>query len=102
MVHFIKKLFGMAVTDYKALIAAGAVIVDVRTPREFATGNIKGSKNIPLSVLKYKVTELKRPAKPVIAVCASGTRSGIAKVILQDEGLEAYNGGAWQTLQEKI
>jgi phage shock protein E len=35
-------------------------------------------------------------------VCRSGNRSGSAKAILEKEGIEVYNGGAWDSLQNKI
>lgn len=95
-------MFGRKDTDYKALLQKGAIIIDVRTPPEFASGNIKGSRNIPINILKTKINELKKAGKPVIAVCASGARSGMAKSILLGEGIDAYNGGAWNSLYKKI
>jgi len=102
MIAFFKKLFGGNNTDFKALVAGGAIIIDVRSAAEFASGNLKGSRNMPLNTLKGKLTELKKTGKPVIAVCASGIRSGMAKVILAGEGVEVYNGGSWMALQSKI
>jgi hypothetical protein len=40
--------------------------------------------------------------RPVITVCRSGTRSGVAKGILKSAGVEIYNGGAWTSLKNKI
>jgi phage shock protein E len=40
--------------------------------------------------------------KPVITVCRSGARSGMGKSILAAAGLEAYNGGPWDSLQNKL
>ncbi|HWB28842.1 MAG TPA: rhodanese-like domain-containing protein [Chitinophagaceae bacterium] len=102
MLQFVKNMFGGSSTDYKSLVEKGAVIVDVRTPAEFSGGNIKGSRNIPLNILKNKIPELKKSGKPVIAVCASGARSGMAKAIMQHEGIEVYNGGPWSSLLKKI
>lgn len=103
MLQLLKKIFGGgASTDYKALVEKGAIIIDVRTPGEFNSGNIIGSKNIPLNVLKSKTSELKKTGKPVITVCASGARSGMAKAMLLSEGIEAYNGGPWGRLYKEI
>jgi rhodanese-related sulfurtransferase len=99
--NLFKKLFGPAI-DYKSLIEKGAIIVDVRSPGEYKSGHIKGSINIPLETVKQKVGELKKKNKPVITVCRSGNRSGIAKTILASNGIEVYNGGAWDSLQNKI
>jgi rhodanese-related sulfurtransferase len=40
--------------------------------------------------------------KPIITVCRSGSRSGMAKRIIQSAGIEVYNGGPWNVLIEKI
>ena len=46
MFDFIKKLFGGSTVNYSELIENGAVIVDVRTPQEYRSGNIRGSLNM--------------------------------------------------------
>jgi len=101
MLGFLKKLMGQS-TDFKALVSEGATIIDVRTPAEFQGGHIKGSVNIPLDKIKTKVAELKSKGKPIITVCRSGSRSAMAKGILQSAGIDAYNGGPWNSLKAKI
>jgi phage shock protein E len=49
--------------------------------------------NIPLNELKLKSDLIRKWNKPVITVCRSGNRSGIAKGILKATGIDAYNGG---------
>jgi phage shock protein E len=88
--------------DYAELVKNGAIIVDVRTPGEFAQGHIKGAVNIPLDMIRSRVSELKQKNKPVITCCRSGARSGSAKSILTDAGIECYNGGAWDSLQNNL
>jgi phage shock protein E len=83
-------------------IEKGAVIIDVRSPGEFAGGHIKGSKNIPLNEIGAKINEIKKQNKPVIACCASGMRSSQATSILKQNGIDAINGGGWQSLQSKL
>lgn len=99
---FIKKLFGGTTVDYRSLLQKGAVIVDVRTTGEFRAGHIEGSRNFPLDSLRDHINDLKKMDKPVITVCRSGARSNIAKDILKSAGLEAYNGGAWIGLKNKV
>ena len=41
-------------------------------------------------------------SKPIITVCQSGARSGMAKGILKSAGIEVYNGGSWFGLRSKI
>jgi phage shock protein E len=89
-------------TDYKALQAQGAVIVDVRSAGEFNSGHINGAINIPVDTINKKIDELKIKGKPIITCCASGMRSGMAKNILKQNGIEAYNGGSWVSLQQKL
>jgi rhodanese-related sulfurtransferase len=99
MLGLLKKIFGSGV-DFKKLIAEGAIIVDVRTPAEYQSGHIEGSVNIPLDSIKHKIAELKQKNKTVITCCRSGARSGMAKSILRNGGIEAHNGGAWNVLRQ--
>lgn len=101
MFDFLKKLFGPQ-ADFKALIEQGAIILDVRTPEEFRGGHIQGSQNIPVQIIATKVAELKKKGKPIIAVCRSGARSGVATGILKNAGIEAYNGGAWDSFERTL
>lgn len=82
-------------TDYKKLLADGAVIIDVRSKGEYSGGAVPGSENIPLGNLAGRMKQIKSLQVPVITVCASGMRSGAAKGQLKAAGIEAYNGGAW-------
>jgi rhodanese-related sulfurtransferase len=86
----------------KELHNNGAIIVDVRTAEEFRTGHIKNSINIPLQQLSQKIASLKQKNKPVITVCLSGGRSSMAVSVLKKAGIEAYNGGGWSSLENKL
>lgn len=101
MSTILNRLFGPS-EDLKALHQQGAIILDVRTLQEFRGGHIEGAVHIPVDLLEQKTADLKQKNKPVIACCASGVRSGIAKRILSSAGIEAYNGGAWQALEYKL
>ena len=103
MINTIKNLLGFGPkVDYPQLINDGAVIVDVRTKGEYQQGHIKGSLNIPLNNLSSQLTKLKKD-NPIITCCASGMRSAQAKSILKSNGYaEVYNGGGWNSLQNKI
>jgi phage shock protein E len=103
MLKFLKSLFGGASdVDFKNLIAAGAVVVDVRTPEEFKSGHVSGSINIPLDQIASKLAMLKNKKVPIIAVCRSGARSGAAVGLLKKNGVEAYNAGPWNRLHAQI
>lgn len=76
----------------------GATFVDVRSAGEFASGNAPGTINIPLQELGSRLGEIPRSA-PVVLCCASGTRSGMAKLLLKKNGyLNVYNIGTWSKL----
>lgn len=78
-----------------ALIAQGGIIVDVRSPGEYASGAVSGSINIPLNDLERGSAKLDR-AKPVIVCCASGTRSAMAAAALKRKGFATViNAGPW-------
>ena len=83
-------------------VKKGAIIIDVRSPGEFAGGHIKGAKNIPLNEIGAKINEIKKLNKPVITCCASGMRSSQATSILKQNGVDSINGGGWQSLQSKL
>lgn len=102
MLQLLKKMFGMGPSvDFAALKEQGAQIIDVRTKAEFDGGHIKGAVNIPLQVLSQQTGKLKKD-KPIITCCASGMRSASAKGLLKSRGFEAYNGGSWVTLNQKL
>jgi rhodanese-related sulfurtransferase len=76
----------------------GALIIDVRTVKEYKQGHVKDSVNIPLDVLSSRIDELKGMKKPLLMCCASGMRSGSATVLLKKNGIECYNAGSWSNL----
>ena len=72
------------VQEYKN--AAGAVLLDVRTPQEYREGHIPGSQNVPLQQLDNveEVAENKETA--LYVYCHSGMRSRQAVSLLQAMG----------------
>ena len=72
-----------------------ALVIDVRSPQEYARGHFSGSTNIPLNVLSSRLAALDRK-RPTIVCCASGTRSAAAIGILKSNGFESViNAGPW-------
>lgn len=80
----------------KEYLEKGAVVLDVRTPAEWAEGQVKGSKLVTLNDVPQSVNKIKAWNKPVIIVCRSGGRAGTALNYLKQAGIDAINGGAWQ------
>ncbi len=67
------------------------MLVDVRTPLEFADSHIEGAINIPASDLRTRYKEL-NPEKLTYVICSTGNRSSLAASILQKHGFkEVYN-----------
>jgi rhodanese-related sulfurtransferase len=89
--------------NYKELVKDGAIIVDVRSREEYSIDHVKGSVNIPLDILPVSLDKLGGKNKCIIACCASGNRSGIAKNALESLGYtNVHNGGGWHSLQKKL
>jgi len=96
---FFSNLMGGSKTNVKEMIANGAIIIDVRSPQEFKSGNVKGSKNIPLDRIESEAAKIKALNKPIVVCCASGMRSSQAKSILKRHGVVVENGGGWTSLR---
>ncbi|GIW25246.1 rhodanese-like domain-containing protein [Meiothermus sp.] len=63
----------------------GALLLDVRSPLEYASGHVPGSVNIPLEQLLDHLAALK---SPLVTICATGSRAGLAAEVLEYEGFE--------------
>lgn len=79
---------------------ADHLLLDVRTPEEFASGHIAGAVNIPLQELPQRLGEVPQD-RTVVLYCRSGNRSAQAASILESagySGLYDIAGGvlAWQ------
>ncbi|OIN16261.1 rhodanese-like domain-containing protein [Shewanella indica] len=82
-------------------VAQGAMLVDVRTPEEYAEGHLPEAVNIPFEQIAEAFAK-QGIAKdtPVVVYCRSGRRSGIAKESLEKAGYqEVYNGGGYDSLK---
>jgi rhodanese-related sulfurtransferase len=79
-----------------------ALVVDLRTAAEFASGHILGARNIPLAELERRAGELdKHKGKPVIVHCAGDSRAVSGAALLRRRGFTNVvnlSGGfaAWQ------
>ncbi|MEU1494909.1 rhodanese-like domain-containing protein [Streptomyces sp. NPDC005776] len=67
------------------------VVIDVRTPGEYAGGHLPGAHNIPLDDLEHALPTLRETADrgDLLMVCASGTRSQNAGTTLASNGIPA-------------
>ena len=75
-------------TAASALVAVGALLLDVREPEEWRIGHIATAVHIPLGDLRPESVPRDRV---VVAVCRSGNRSGQAAVWLAAAGVDVRN-----------
>jgi phage shock protein E len=62
------------------------LILDVRSPDEFAAGHLDGAINVPVDELEARFSELGSPQRPVAIYCRSGRRSAVATQVLRRAG----------------
>ena len=74
--------------DLDALLQEGAELIDVRERDERDNGYIAGSRNIPYRLLALSGAEIPTD-RPVVTICESGARAGIAASILAAQGVDA-------------
>ncbi len=75
------------------------LLLDVRTPQEFASGHIPGALNIPVDDLRSRLGELPRD-RTVAAYCQVGQRGYLATRILLQAGYSIVNiGGGYKTFK---
>lgn len=100
---FFSAIFGKTDnTQLSAAIAAGTMLVDVRTPGEFSSGSVKGAINIPLEQIESQLSKFKGK-KNIVVFCRSGSRSSQAKSILEKNNFQnVINGGTWQNVNEVV
>ena len=73
-----------------AVLAEQPLIVDVRTPEEFATGHYPGAINIPHDNIVDGIRALAvADSDPIVLYCRTGNRSGQAEQALASEGFSA-------------
>ena len=74
--------------EVAARVADGWMLLDVRTPDEWADGRIAGSVHIPMDQLTQRLDEVDIR---VVCVCAVGARSARVAEFLNAQGREAVN-----------
>jgi len=68
---------------------ATLVILDVRTPQEFAEGHVPGARNIPHDQLASRIAEVMgEKDKDIVLYCGRGKRAALAADTLKANGFE--------------
>jgi phage shock protein E len=72
--------------EARRLVADGAMLIDVRSPKEFANGHLPGAVNVPIDGFEDDVGELLDQHRDMVLYCAAGVRCNKAAVLLQEAG----------------
>ena len=99
---FLNFIFGAKKRQVETYLQNDAVILDVRTQREWKAGHIKNAVHIPLDELRNRVEEVKKLNKPIITCCESGVRSAKAAKFLNLNNIDAIHGGGWVKVKSKL
>ncbi len=85
--------------DWEAVAASveKPLLLDVRTPSEYAAGHIPDAVNVPVDELRARLAEVPK-GRPVVAYCQVGQRGYLATRILMQAGHAVSNlGGGYKT-----
>ncbi|MGS0765867.1 FAD-dependent oxidoreductase [Syntrophomonas curvata] len=77
-------------SEVPVLIAAGACLIDVRTPGEAERGMVPGACNISVDEIRHRLDEIPKD-KEILVYCQVGLRSYIASRILCQKGFKVKN-----------
>ena len=108
VINVITNLFGGPDAEQReqirTLLAGGdALLLDVRTPREFSSNGLDGATNIPVQRLDERLDEVGSKDQNVVVYCRSGSRSGRAANILEAAGYEAvYDMGSLRSARQIV
>lgn len=88
----------------QAWVRAGAKVIDVRTPEEFAQRQLPGAINLPLARLKEQIaTAAPRKDEVLLLHCVAGGRSAMGVRALRNLGYtRAYNLGSYARAQRIV
>ncbi len=78
----------VALDELDGLLADGAELIDVRERDERDGGYIAGSRNIPYRLLAVAGVDVPTD-RPIVTICESGARAGIAASLLAARGVDA-------------
>jgi phage shock protein E len=68
-------------------LESGALVIDVRSPQEYANGHFSTAINIPHDRIKQRLGELGEDKyRPIVLYCYAGSRSAAAQRILRANG----------------
>lgn len=76
--------------EWPALAEQGALLLDVRTAEEYASGHVPGAVNIPYDEISSRIGELGADrGDPVVVYCEKGPRASQATAALTGAGFSS-------------
>lgn len=98
------RLFGQGSGTAQDELPQQAVLIDVRSPEEFAAGHIENAIPLPLNRLAREIGNVVTDKDtPVIVYCQSGGRSAAARQQMLDMGYRnVINGGGVRALASRM
>jgi phage shock protein E len=86
-----KRSGDVGAADARRMVGDGALLLDVRTREEFASGHLPSAVNIPVQELERRMVELARKDRSIVLYCRSGNRSSRAAGILKSAGYSSVH-----------
>ena len=89
----------------RASIQAGAAVIDVREPDEYADDHLASALNVPVGEISTRLAEVdalvdRDRTRPIVVYCAAGGRAAKAKRTLEEAGFtHVINGGGLRDLR---
>ena len=77
--------------EARKMVAAGAALLDVRSPDEFVQGHLPGAVNIPIQDLDRRLGEVASAEGHVVVYCRTGRRSSTAARLLKHHGFTRFH-----------
>jgi phage shock protein E len=104
VVFWLKQSGQVSARDAVAHLKDGALVIDVRSRGEFASGHLACAINVPLDEIETALPERAKAKGQVLLLhCASGMRSGVARQKLLALGFtRVYNLGAYGRAERLI
>jgi len=93
----LRRLSQIPVAQARALLESGALVLDVRSPEEFAARHVEGAINLPLEQIRRRIANIEPDrSRHLLIYCHTGSRSSIARRILRGLGYtEVHNLGSF-------
>ena len=82
-------------------VKKGALIIDVRSQKEFRKGHVESAVNIPIDYLDKVYRGIPRD-KEIVVYCRTGSRSAVAAHLLREQGWTVYDVATPEDWQRKL